>query len=352
MKEKVITLIFVGIIFSFSLFTLIIKDRDISIMERRKLANAKILKDDFNENLDEYLSDQFFTRDSFLTLNSIFNRYVLNNKEYNDVYLKDDYIFEKNYPLDNNSIDNFIKKLNFVKDNYLKHNSCYYAIIPDKNYFLDGSKYLKIDYDFLYKRLNQELKINEIDFRSLLNISDYYKTDIHLQQTSYFKVIEYLSKYFDLELKDVKYEENVYKEFTGASFYKVPFSKKEELVYLNNKELNNVKVKHLEYKDNYIYKREALKSSDAYNVFLSGPSSLIEIINEKANSSKELIIFRDSFGSSLAPLLVPYYKKITLIDLRYINMKNVNNYVNFNNQDVLFLYSSLIVNNSFILKVN
>ena len=64
------------------------------------------------------------------------------------------------------------------------------------------------------------------------------------------------------------------------------------------------------------------------------------------------LIFRDSFGSSIVPLLVPFYKKITLVDLRYINMNLVNNYITFNNQDVLFLYSTLIVNNSFILKIN
>ena len=33
-------------------------------------------------------------------------------------------------------------------------------------------------------------------------------------------------------------------------------------------------------------------------------------------------------------------------------MNLVNNYITFNNQDVLFLYSTLIVNNSFILKIN
>lgn len=93
-----------------------------------------------------------------------------------------------------------------------------------------------------------------------------------------------------------------------------------------------------------------LKSSDHYNIFLNGPSSLIEIENNLISSDKELIIFRDSFGSSFAPLLIPFYKKITLIDLRYINMNIAKNYVDFNNKDILFLYSTLIVNNSFILK--
>ena len=132
----------------------------------------------------------------------------------------------------------------------------------------------------------------------------------------------------------------------------MPFSKPEELIYLTNDILENVRVKHLEYKDNYVYKEDAFKSSDAYNVFLSGPSSLIEIINDNADTQKELIIFRDSFGSSFTPLLIPYYQKITLIDLRYMDLSIVPQYVTFDNKDVLFAYSTLIVNNSSILKVS
>ena len=64
----------------------------------------------------------------------------------------------------------------------------------------------------------------------------------------------------------------------------------------------------------------------------------------------ELLIFRDSFGSSITPLLIPYYSKITLIDNRYINSKNFVKYIEFTNQDILFLYSTMIVNNSFSLK--
>ena len=52
----------------------------------------------------------------------------------------------------------------------------------------------------------------------------------------------------------------------------------------------------------------------------------------------------------LAPLLIPYYKKITLIDLRYISADIVNEYVDFNDKDVLFAYSTLIINNSSVFK--
>ena len=350
MKDKFISITFVIIIFSFAIFSLILKDKDISKVERRKLTNINSLKEDFNKNLDKYVTDQFFMRDTFLTLNSAFNRYLLNNREYNNTYIKEEFLIEKNYPLNEKSLNNFITNINLIKAKYLKDNKIYYMIIPDKAYYLSNKKYLRLDYDYIYDTLNQKLNVSDIDIRDLISLKDYYKTDIHLKQNSYFKVINRLGEYFNFEIKDIKYEEKIYNKFKGATFYKTPFNKEEDLRYYTNDILNNAKVKHLEYKDNYIYKESAINSSDAYNIFLSGPSCLIEIENEQAFNDKELIIFRDSFGSSIAPLLVPYYKKITLIDLRYINMNLVNNYVDFSNKDVLFLYSTLVVNNSFILK--
>ena len=53
-----------------------------------------------------------------------------------------------------------------------------------------------------------------------------------------------------------------------------------------------------------------MDSLDSYEVYLDGASSFIEIENKNSLSDKELIIFRDSFGSSLIPLLINYYKKI------------------------------------------
>ena len=87
-----------------------------------------------------------------------------------------------------------------------------------------------------------------------------------------------------------------------------------------------------------------------YEVYLDGTSSFIEIYNESCKGKRELVIFRDSFGSSITPLLIPYYSKITLIDNRYINSENFMKYIEFTNQDILFLYSTMIVNNSFSLK--
>ena len=99
-----------------------------------------------------------------------------------------------------------------------------------------------------------------------------------------------------------------------------------------------------------IYDYDKLKSLDKYDIYLSGASSIIDIVNPTSNSNRELIVFRDSYGSSLIPLLMEGYKKITVIDIRYVSSRILNNYIKFNNQDVLFMYSILTINNSFSMR--
>jgi len=65
-----------------------------------------------------------------------------------------------------------------------------------------------------------------------------------------------------------------------------------------------------------------------------------------AQTDRELIVFRDSFGSSLAPLLTGVYSKITLVDLRYFHSALLGEALEFTDQDVLFLYSASLLNNS------
>ena len=89
---------------------------------------------------------------------------------------------------------------------------------------------------------------------------------------------------------------------------------------------------------------------DPYEMFLAGPKSLLTVKNTRAATDRRLIIFRDSFGSSIAPLLFEGYAEIALIDIRYLSSEMLRNFVEFDNCDVLFLYSTLVLNNSETLK--
>ena len=77
---------------------------------------------------------------------------------------------------------------------------------------------------------------------------------------------------------------------------------------------------------------------------------MLTIENPDYNGTRELIVFRDSYGSSLIQLLVTGYSKVTVVDTRYISPKLLNQYIEFKDQDVLFMYSTLIINNSTTLK--
>ena len=44
------------------------------------------------------------------------------------------------------------------------------------------------------------------------------------------------------------------------------------------------------------------------------------------------------------------YAKVTLVDIRYIQIDVLDRFLEFNGQDVLFLYSALVLNNSSTIK--
>ena len=123
------------------------------------------------------------------------------------------------------------------------------------------------------------------------------------------------------------------------------------LITINNKAIeSSITYNYETKKESPVYNTDFLSGDDAYQVFLSGSVSLIEINNPTAESDSELVIFRDSFGSSLAPLLLEGYSKITLVDTRYIAPQILGQFVDFEGCDVLFIYNTDLYNQSKMLK--
>ena len=353
MKNKIITIIFIIYITAFSILGIIIKDKDISLSERRKLSTFPefTLTNEYITKIDKYLLDHFPLRDNFRSIKANFNYNILNKLDNNNIYLKDNYIFKSNYPTNTKSISNFINKINLIQNNLTKDNNQYIMIIPDKNYYLNSKDFLHIDYNYIYNEIDK-LNIKTIDIRNIMSLNDYYETDTHWRQENLDKVIYQMSKIMNFNYHKINYQENIYNNFYGVYYGESAINRNpENLIYLTNQNINNLQVKYLENKNlNTIYNLDNLNSLDSYEVYLDGASSFKEIYNNNSISNKELIIFRDSFASSITPLLTEYYQKITLIDNRYINSNTYLNLVEFTNQDILFMYSILIINNSSTLK--
>ena len=356
-KDIVVTIIFLFTIIALFLINIIKKDTDISVAERRKLATmpeltTKSLFDGtYFKKFDSYVTDQFVERDAFRKIKIDIE--LSTKGEYNNLYLYDDYIIEEIFPLNSNSINNLTNKINYIKDTYLNNNSnIYYTIIPDKNYFVNNGN-LKLDYNKLQDMMKNNLSnINYINIFDKLTLDNYYKTDNHWKEEDLFNVANTIANQMNFDITNNNNVVNTVTTFKGSYAGRLSVTKDIDTIKTisNTSTLNSSVYNYETKKYTDIYDYTKINSLDKYDIYLSGAVPIIDIINNNASSDKELIVFRDSYGSSLIPLLIEGYKKITVIDIRYISSKILNKYIDFNDQDVLFMYSILTINNSFSIR--
>ena len=363
-KNIIVISIMSVLLFGLSFACFFKKADDFSESERRVLAQFPeltvdtILSGDFMEEFETYTTDQFPARDTFRTLKAVSALGVFRQKDNNDYYIKNNHISKLEYPLNEPMLQHASERFLYLYDTYMKDTNVnlYFSIVPDKNYFLaKESEYLSIDYMELIEFMKYQTNyMRYIDVTNLLELEDYYRTDTHWKQEKILDVANELGKQMGVELVE-EYKINTLDiPFYGVYYGQMALPvKPDTLQYLSNDTLKNCIVTSYSTgmpKEKTIYDMEKAYGKDAYEMFLSGTEALITIENPMASTDKELILFRDSFGSSIAPLFVEAYKKITLVDIRYVQSSMIGNFVKFDNQDVLFLYSTMLLNNSLALK--
>lgn len=357
-KNVVITIIFVSVLVVTMIINIIKKDGTISIAERRRLEQfpsfslSKLFNGTFFEKFDKYTTDQFTDRDNFRKLKVETELNIFKKKDYNNLYEYNGYIINQEYPLNEKSVTNFSNKIKQIANQYLTvNNNVYFTIVPDKNYFVNKDN-LKLDYNKMEDMLKANLTFAEyIKISNLLELSDYYKTDTHWKQENILKIAEKIAKQMNANIsKD--YETIRITDFKGVYSGQLPISSEnDEIKVLSNDTLKRCKVYNYETKEySGIYNLNKINSHDKYDIYLSGATPILTIGNQEYEGTKELIVFRDSYGSSLIPLLATGYSKITVVDTRYISPKLLSQFIEFENQDVLFIYSTLVINNSTALK--
>lgn len=363
--KNIFTIAFTAIfLFGFSVWFLLKENDTYSDTERRKLDElpkfslSQVMSGDYMADFEDASPDQFPLRDLFRTIKAYCVLNVFNQKDNNDVYYKDGYLSKLEYPLDDSMLDHAGKRFKNIYEMYLNgtDTNLYFSVVPDKNMFLaPKSGHLSLDYDELIRKMRDKTDyMKYIDITDLLSIDDYYYTDTHWKQEKIIDVADRLAENMGVNLTH-NYTQNVlsnpfYGVYYGQSALNVD---PDELIYLTSDILDSCTVtlystgKPLK---STIYNMEKAVGKDPYEMFLSGSEPIITIDNPTSNSNKELVMFRDSFTSSLAPLLVSGYSKITLVDTRYMDPKLIGNFVDFTNQDILFIYSTVLLNSSLGIK--
>lgn len=359
-KNIVVTISFMFVIIIVFIANIVKEDTIISVSERRKLATfpkftvSSLMNGTFIDKFEDYTMDQFIKRDGFRKLKMLAEFNLFRKKDINDLYKYNDSIIKQEYPLNEKSVLNIVKKINIIKENYLTDtNNIYYSIVPDKNYFVND-EYLKMDYSKIETLMSNNLNdMKYIDILDLLTLEDYYYTDTHWKQENLQKVLDKISKEMEFDKRlNTDFEIKEITQFNGVYSGQLQVDTKKDFIkVLTNDIIQKAKVYNYETKKySDVYNLDKINSNDKYDIYLSGATPLLTIENDKSKTDKELLVFRDSFGSSLIPLFTEAYKTITIIDTRYIAPSMLGELIEFSNKDVLFIYSTLVINSSSALK--
>lgn len=339
-----------------ALWAWMIPSKQISEAERRPLAQRPAFSEKFQTEFEAYSLDQFPLRDGFRRLKSLFHTGVLGQKDNNGIYLTNGTAVKQEYPLSTDSVKHAIGRFQKIYDEYLTESRCFYAIIPDKGYYLgEDSGHLTMDYDALYAQMAAGLPwAQEIDLRPVLSGQDYYRTDTHWRQENLIPAASALCE--GLGVTPPKAEQfaatPLERPFYGVYYGQAALPMEpDEMILMESDLLEQCTVyDHETGKTGSVYDMTKLDSRDLYDVYLSGARALLTIENPNAGTDRELIVFRDSFGSAIVPLMMADYAKVTLVDIRYLQPTLLGQLLDFHGQDALFLYSTLVLNSSAALK--
>lgn len=361
-RNQIYVIIFAVLFFGLTFFTWVKPADDFSATERRPLdqfptLNAQtIFSGKFMSEFEDYTLDQFPLRDMFRSLKAMTHFYVFGQADNNDVYIADGYVSKLDYPLSEKAMDHAVRKFQNIYKAYLEgtDTKVYYSIIPDKNCFLaEQNGYPAYAFEDMVGYMSGKLSnMTYIDIAGLLSVEDFYTTDTHWKQENILDVAVTLGNVMGTPL-EAEYE----KVTLDIPFYGVYYGQlglpinADSISYLNHALFEDcIIINHENGQKIPMYSMEKAEGRDPYEMYLSGSLSVITIENPNATTDKELVIFRDSFGSSLTPLLVEGYKKITVLDARYLNERMIGNFVTFEDQDVLFIHSSSVINNETAFK--
>lgn len=353
-------ILFCIFLFGFAIASIVKPFKEFSEIENRiltqkpKITLETILNGDFEQNYEEYITDQFIFRNEFIGLKTSAEKLLL-KKESKDIYFaKNDYFIEKYTDVFTTDIaQRNIKYLAEFIQIYEKQFGAEHIsvmIIPNAVDILksklpafaspyDEDEYLKQISDLLSK---------DIYFYSAKVLQEhteediYYKTDHHWKTLAAFYVYQAWAKekgYHVPEITDYTIE-TVTTDFQGTIQSKLGIKTKGDTIELfrPKKEINYMIYKN-DIKETNIYDISALNTKDKYAVYFGGNQPFMKIQTETENKRKILII-KDSYANCFIPFMFEEFTDIDVIDLRYNNQKLSEIIANGEYTDILILYNA------------
>lgn len=302
--------------------------------------------------LEQVCLDQFPMRQRLRELRSFAKLHLFFQQDAGGYYAVNGSIEKRAGTLSEAAVTDALDTLQTLDETLFSGARRYYAVIPDKNYYLAAENgYPCLDYGALFAMADEALGKNctKIDLTGLLTAESYYRTDPHWRQEAILPVADAVLQAMDAAplSSGVLWKTQTLSPFFGAysghSALRVP---PDTVSLLQIPAFDEVTVWNLETQQaEGIYETADFENVDPYDVYLGGAAAFLRIENPSQTNGRRLIVLRDSFGSSLAPLLIPAYAEITLVDVRYLSPRLLPELIEVTEDtDVLYLYSTSVLN--------
>lgn len=327
MKKIYITFIalFLAVIVLPAAFVFLGEDKSFSDNENRMLQTAPELRGDdvlsgrFQEKLTDYMSDQFPARDVWTELGTRLKK-AAGFRDIGGAYLgSDGYYMEKITPedIDERKFESNLALINdFIRESGVPASV---LLVPATGTVMSDKlpdNALMYDAQAMYDTARGLLDgVNVPDLYSALSANKgeqiYYRTDHHWTwYGAYAAYREYMPDgAFGAQ------PELFSEDFLGTTYSKtLDPSARPDSVYIAPV-AGTVKVT-ADGKDIDFYYNEAKNEKDKYKVFFGGNYGQTNITGG-CDNGKTLLIIKDSFANSLAPLLTADFENIIMLDMRY-----------------------------------
>lgn len=359
-KEAVSVAVFAVLIFGGTLASLFSKKRVFSENENRLLAQMpefsveRLLDGSFGADYETYLSDQFFARDTWISIKTYTERFI-GKKDINGVYFgKDGYLIEKHsvMPADREVADRNAERVAAFLERQLAllgENHCKFLLVPGSIDVLQGKlpPFASDDAVPYFLETMKELVPEEVYvdlYDLMLSHADeaiYYRTDHHWTTLGAYYAYAAWAESCGITPKALsEFTAEEISGFYGTVHSKVNISTKPDTITLYHSGTQFTAEYDMAKTSEGLYVKEHLETKDKYSVYLDGNHALVKITGGEKNG-KTLLVVKDSFAHSFVPFAAEHFETVYMIDLRYFNMAVSRFAEQYGVTDVLVLYNRL-----------
>lgn len=312
------------------LLSLLLPDRSFSATENRSLARSAsvsfpALEDGTTgQELNTWFADQFPGRNLFFHLNYLVRKST-GQKEIKDVFLGKGALLANPEAEKNDNVSATIIALNHFAS--LSGLPCYVMVSPSAATIQPH----KLPFDAPVRDVTPTLNTLAMRLKDPVNVDAqmpltehnqeyiFYRTDHHWTSKGAGQAAKALLAAMDIQIDLNEFEMMpVSRNFQGTLASKTGSVGLKDTIELSVSKHNpNYLVTWADgTKTSSIYNKAALDTKDKYQVFLGANQAKI-CIDTDADSSRSLLLFKDSYANSMVQYLLPYFSSITIVDPRY-----------------------------------